>query len=298
MLSGSRALTLPYDGYQATLCFPGRSMGSRLQATSVNSNKLINKYLSYLQSGKHKKIFGELLHLERMEQDLEDGLFLFSTIPSGYGLGSSGALVAAIFDRYAREPAGEVPGPVKLLTMKRFFGKMEGFFHGSSSGIDPLSIWLGRPILHKARERLSMVEIPCTSQPGQAGFFLVNTHIPRKTQEQVAVFRNKMTDPLFRRRFSTEYIPTNDDCIRACLGADSGLPLHLGCLSHLQLELFREMIPRNFLEVWIEGLESGHYILKLCGAGGGGFLLGYTLDRQEADTQLQKHHVESIPLMG
>jgi mevalonate kinase len=28
--------------------------------------------------------------------------------------------------------------------------------------------------------------------------------------------------------------------------------------------------------LWSKGLESGDYILKLCGAGGGGFVLGFS----------------------
>jgi mevalonate kinase len=34
------------------------------------------------------------------------------------------------------------------------------------------------------------------------------------------------------------------------------------------------MIPDSIRPVWEQGLKSGAYTLKLCGAGGGGFLLG------------------------
>jgi mevalonate kinase len=34
------------------------------------------------------------------------------------------------------------------------------------------------------------------------------------------------------------------------------------------------MIPQSFQDLWQQGLDEGHFALKLCGAGGGGFLLG------------------------
>ena len=38
---------------------------------------------------------------ERLDADLEKGMYFDSSIPMGYGVGSSGAIVAAIYDRYA-----------------------------------------------------------------------------------------------------------------------------------------------------------------------------------------------------
>ena len=38
------------------------------------------------------------------------------------------------------------------------------------------------------------------------------------------------------------------------------------------------MIPISFRELWEKGISSSIYTLKLCGSGGGGFLLGFTKD--------------------
>jgi mevalonate kinase len=38
------------------------------------------------------------------------------------------------------------------------------------------------------------------------------------------------------------------------------------------------MIPTLYQEMWDQGLKSKQCFLKLCGAGGGGFLLGYSPD--------------------
>ena len=49
-------------------------------------------------------------------------------------------------------------------------------------------------------------------------------------------------------------------------------------ISQLQYEYFREMIPESSKEIWKTGLWDDAYYLKLCGAGGGGMLLGWSDD--------------------
>ncbi|WP_436570317.1 GHMP family kinase ATP-binding protein, partial [Klebsiella pneumoniae] len=81
----------------------------------------------------------------KLSRELDKGLFFRSDIPQGFGLGSSGALVAAIFLRYL-DKAGDFKDELKHLTMDRiqnlksYLGALEGYFHGKSSGIDPSSI--------------------------------------------------------------------------------------------------------------------------------------------------------------
>ena len=41
------------------------------------------------------------------------------------------------------------------------------------------------------------------------------------------------------------------------------------------LDHFKPMIPSQFHEVW-KKVETNDYYLKLCGSGGGGFILGFT----------------------
>jgi len=76
-------------------------------------------------------------------------LYFDSSIPQGYGVGSSGALVAAIYDTYAIDKieATETLTRDKLLRLKEIFSLMESFFHGKSSGLDPLNSYLSIPIL-------------------------------------------------------------------------------------------------------------------------------------------------------
>ena len=38
---------------------------------------------------------------QRLDNDLKENLYFNSNIPQGYGLGSSGALIAAVYEKYA-----------------------------------------------------------------------------------------------------------------------------------------------------------------------------------------------------
>ena len=65
-------------------------------------------------------------------------------------------------------------------------------------------------------------------------------------------------------------------------------------LSKLLLENFKPMIPDHFQELWQKGLDTNAYYLKLCGSGGGGFVLGFTKDIEQAKTMLQGHTLQVI----
>ena len=76
-------------------------------------------------------------------------MYFDSSIPQGYGVGSSGALVASIYDQYAADKITVLENLTrdKLLKLKQIFALMESFFHGKSSGLDPLNSYLSLPIL-------------------------------------------------------------------------------------------------------------------------------------------------------
>ena len=67
---------------------------------------------------------------KRWAKEAENTLTIDSNIPIGYGLGSSGAVTACIYERYAVKTT-------KQETTRTRLAQMESFFHGKSSGIDP-----------------------------------------------------------------------------------------------------------------------------------------------------------------
>ena len=54
------------------------------------------------------------------------------------------------------------------------------------------------------------------------------------------------------------------------------------------------MIPSEFHELWKKGIETNTYYLKLCGSGGGGFMLGFTKDYEATKKALKGHRLELV----
>ncbi len=49
------------------------------------------------------------------------------------------------------------------------------------------------------------------------------------------------------------------------------------------MNIFAPMIPESIFNIWKKGLDSNAYYLKLCGSGGGGYILGFTKDYEKAE---------------
>ncbi len=284
LMLGSAALVLPFSRHYVKLLFPDISLSASEARIAENSNRQLKSFLEFLQ----ERNSGISTHFafEQMQEDLANGLYLWSNIPSGYGLGSSGALVAAIFNKYGASHSPDIAGgntgdeiipPEKLADLKTTFARMESFFHGSSSGVDPLSSYVNKPLLVDDQQSISVVTRKLASS-SNGGFFLLDTRKQRNTKPLVKAFQAKCQHTGFREMLNKEYIPLNNACVNAVIKNDCTLQELMHRLSDLQLKYFKELIPEEFLLSWAQGLSSGKYTLKLCGAGGGGFLLGYTDD--------------------
>ena len=102
-------------------------------------------------------------------------MYFDSSIPQGYGVGSSGALVAAIYDEYASDKITVLENLTrdKLLQLKTIFSEMESFFHGKSSGLDPLNSYLSIPILINSKDNIEVTGIPSQKSEGKGAVFLI-----------------------------------------------------------------------------------------------------------------------------
>ena len=115
--------------------------------------------------------------------------------------------------------------------------------------------------------------------PRRGGLFLVSTGRPRRTEPLVNLFLEKRASRDFRRRCREELLPATRDCIDGFLASDrEGLAAGFRAVSRFQYEHLSPMIPPLFRGLWRRGLDGGDFLLKLCGAGGGGFLLGLARD--------------------
>lgn len=292
IIEDSMGLSIPYHFFKGSIDFAATPNESQSE-----SNQSIRNFVSHLQ---HLSAQGDLpcaFQFDRLMTDLDAGLYFDSSIPQGFGVGSSGALVAAIYSHYAVQPItqNDVMKRDNLQRLKNTLAKLESYFHVKSSGLDPLICYLNLPILIKGQGDLGTVGIPTENAEGKGAIFLMNSGSPGKTQNMVSIFLNRLKDDGFRNMVKTQLKKQNDDCVKSFLKGDvAQLFGHLKGLSQLLLDNFRPMIPDHFELVWRQGIESGAYYLKLCGSGGGGFILGFTQDFKKAESLLKEHKLQVI----
>lgn len=291
IINDSKGLSIPFDFYRGAF-----KQGNVLEGKSKKSNSSLKQFSEYLRSIQESGEILAPLDLNKLETDIAAGFYFDSSIPEGYGVGSSGALCAAIYDKYAInriDPDTDIDKH-SIVELKKIFGQMESYFHGKSSGLDPLICYLKLPVLISSKEELGTVAMP-KSGTGKGAIFLLNSGQPGETQPMVNIFMEKMKSQGFRNVMKEEFTKYNDACIQAFLKGDTK-PLfsNLKKLSHLVFEYFTPMIPTSVHELWKKGIETNAYYLKLCGSGGGGFVLGFTLDYEKAQSMLQGHQPELI----
>lgn len=288
IIEDSQGLTLPYSFYKGTLKFSDLD-----NDFEKKSNQSLEKYSNYLSDLELPSDYQ--LDVKSFQSDIAKGLFFDSNIPQGYGVGSSGALVAAIFEKYSvikRNP--ETISKDELKDLKVIFGQLESYFHGKSSGIDPLICFMNLPILIESKESVDKVSIP-KEELGKGAIFLIDSGITGETGPMIQIFFEKLKNEGFRKTLKEEFIRYNNACIDAFLKKDMN-PFfrNLKKLSVWAYEHFRPMIPENLFNVWKKGLDSNAYYLKLCGSGGGGYILGFAKDYAKAEEMLEGFHKEVI----
>ena len=294
IIQNSMGLSIPYQSFRGKLQF---SEGSTSDPNIITkSNAAVKEYAQYLFD-LHDK--GELLFQldkERLERDLANGLYFESSIPQGFGVGSSGALVAALYDAYAIDKLEhESVKRNQLSKLKKIFSQMESYFHGTSSGMDPLICYIDLPVLIKSKTNIDTVDLPAENLAGQGAIFLIDTGRPGRTQPLVQYFLEKCKEKAFKQKVKEKLIPYNDQCIKDFLkGETKSLFGNLYFVSKFLLENLNPMVPKLFRDLWVQGLETKAYYLKLCGSGGGGFILGFTENLEEAQKYLKDHHIQVI----
>ena len=288
IIEDSQGLTLPYSFYKGTLKF-----SDLFGDFEKKSNSHLKKYADYLATIELPEEFE--MNVQEFQNDIEKGLFFDSNIPQGYGVGSSGALVAAVFEKYSfikRNP--ETISKNELKELKKVFGKLESFFHGTSSGIDPLICYMNLPILIENKENVDKVSIP-KAQQGKGAIFLIDSGAVGETGPMIQIFFEKMKTEGFRKTLKEEFIRYNNACIDAFLKREyNPFFRNLKKLSVWAYEHFRPMIPESLYNAWKNGIDTNAYYLKLCGSGGGGYILGFTRDYAQAEKMLKGFNKEVI----
>jgi mevalonate kinase len=92
-----------------------------------------------------------------------------------------------------------------------------------------------------------------------------------------------------------QFIKHTDACVEDFLNGDiKSLFGNTKKLSKVVLNHFKPMIPQQFHELWKKGIETNDYYLKLCGSGGGGYILGFTEDIEKAKFALKDYKLEVV----
>ncbi|PSG90666.1 mevalonate kinase family protein [Aurantibacter aestuarii] len=289
IIKDSKGLSIPYNFYNGAL-----KSDDNLTPQAKSSNESLLRFATYLE-----QIDADIVsfNIEELKSDVAAGMYFDSSIPQGYGVGSSGALVAAIYDKYAYDKITVLENLTreKLLKLKAIFSEMESFFHGKSSGLDPLNSYLSLPILINSRDHIEATGIPAQLATGKGGVFLLDSGMVGETAPMVSIFMENMKQVGFRKMLKNKFIKYTDACVDDFLKGDiKSLFKNTKQLSTVALSHFKPMIPQQFHELWQKGIETNDYYLKLCGSGGGGYILGFTEDLEKAKQSLKDHKLEVV----
>ena len=287
IIKDSKGLSIPYNFYRGALKL-------NAPATFEDSHDKLKLFCAYLKTISTDIV---LFNWERIESDLSQKMYFDSSIPQGYGVGSSGALVAAIYDQYALNKITVLENLTKdkLVHLKTVFAAMESFFHGKSSGLDPLNSYLSLPLLINSKNSIEPTGIPSQNPEGKGAVFLLDSGIVGETAPMVSIFMQNMEQESFRLMMKDQFIKYTDQCIEDFLhGNLRSLFTYTKKLSHLVLNNFKPMIPEKFHALWKRGLETNDYYLKLCGSGGGGYILGFTEDLDKVKVALKDYQLEVV----
>ena len=289
IIKDSKGLSIPYNFYNGAL-----KTDKNPSEVAIKSNESLKRFVAYLEN-----IDGQLVtfDIDSLKKHVNKGMYFDSSIPQGYGVGSSGALVAAIYDKYAQDKITVLENLTreKLLKLKLIFSEMESFFHGKSSGLDPLNSYLSIPILINSKDNIEATGIPAQQSNGKGGVFLLDSGIVGETAPMVSLFMESMKQQGFRNMLKNQFIKHTDACVEDFLKGDiKSLFKNTKSLSKVVLNHFKPMIPKQFHELWKKGIETNEYYLKLCGSGGGGYILGFTEDIEKAKHSLSDYKLEVV----
>ncbi len=292
IIQDSKGLSIPYNFYNGAL-----KTEENLSETALESNKSLMRFSDYLAQLQINQPTLVQFDITALKTDITNGMYFDSSIPQGYGVGSSGALVAAIYDKYAIEKITVLENLTrdKLLQLKSIFSNMESFFHGKSSGLDPLNSYLSLPIKINSKDNIEATGIPTQKTTGTGAVFLLDSGITGETAPMISIFMENLKDQGFRKMLKSQFIKHTDACVENFLQGDvKSLFINTKKLSKVVLNHFKPMIPQQFHSLWQNGIETDDYYLKLCGSGGGGYILGFTQDFDKAKVSLKDYKLEVV----
>lgn len=277
VLNGTKALAIPFDKYY----------GSWIYEKNHTSAGEIQKLKQYLLKVYYE---GQLenFDFDDLEYQIAKGLAFDSSIPQGYGLGSSASVTAAIFDGFRKEKER-----LSLNELRENLGLIESCYHGESSGLDPLVCFLNQPVLIHDAENVELLDQ--VNKNLNASLYLLDTQMPRRTAPLVQAYLKTFEEnETFRNRID-EISEINEHLIDDYLIDNaSSFINNYQKLSWAQLNYLSILIPPKYRELWKKGHSTCSFDMKICGAGGGGFLMLMVYDQSVAKDILKDEKLISL----
>ena len=278
ILAGSPAFTIPLWDFSARLMFPPDDE----KITGIQSNLHLKKFGQYLFQTEY---FNQHFDFGRLNESANDALFLQSDIPQGYGLGSSASLCVALYKAFG---TSNLQKPSEL---RNLYSQMESYFHGKSSGIDPLTIHTEKALIIKG-SNIEFLSVNTAIFNDDIKIYLLDSRITRDSATMIDIFKKAMGIPEYKSKFQQNYLPLLKNIV---LDISKGKPPEwdiLVKLSQLQKVYFKEMIPDSIYKLWEKGLATHQYCLKILGAGGGGFFLVFAREEMEKLDEFEMRKIE------
>ena len=262
IMLNSDALSIPFKK------FSGYLQNSNLISNEqrISNKKIIELYNYIIKNESLSKI----INFQNFKNDIDSGLYFNSNIPIASGLGSSGALVSSIINKYSKIDLSSIQNE----ELKKIMSIIESKFHGNSSGFDPLVSFFNKPIMLSAGniKLLNNLKFP------NFKIYLIDSEISSSTSEMIELFNQKQNQKDFLSVFNSSFIKTTNECIYNLMYSSNHFKDSIKNLSETTFENMNEMIPESINEIWQQGLKSNKYYLKLCGSGGGGFFLAFDFE--------------------
>jgi mevalonate kinase len=274
VLMGSSALAIPFNHYSGQWKYYSKI------------DPVLQDWVNKLHQ--LKVDLSPFLFLDEFEQAVQNGLNFKSDIPTGYGLGSSGALTAALFSQYGKDL-----NRLSLEELRTILAGAESCFHGKSSGIDPLISYTEKAIRFQIDTGPELVQIG----EQNLDFYLINSQKPRETKTLVANFNTLLEEDANFRESMHKLGLLQDEAINTFLSGDTQRLWAIAIeISTIQLNSMYWLIPEPVKSLFEEGIKSQNFVMKLCGAGGGGYFIRINSPGFKLDTEDNKEYSDWIPI--
>ena len=196
VLSNSNALSIPFEKFYGYL---NKSDFLNKEGKISNSNILqLYEFMTDLD-------IKDKIDFNFLKNDIDKGLHFVSSIPIASGLGSSGALIASIFDSYQKKDNVNL----NVEEIKNLLSIIESKFHGKSSGLDPSVSLFNSPIFYSNKQIKLIDKIHYKNFTVS----IMDSKINSSTKKMIEVFQNKMNESEFRYFFDNKYIINTNECI-------------------------------------------------------------------------------------